>query len=90
MQQNWKGLAGPGTVGLEVVLSIAAGLFGGRWLDGRFDTSPWLTLIGLAYGLAAAARAIYRALKQANRELDELDRKEREERKQFDDDHGKQ
>lgn len=91
MQQNWKGLAGPGTVGLEVVLSIAAGLFGGRWLDGRFDTSPWLTLIGLAYGLAAAGRAIYRALKQANRELDELDRKEREERKQFDDDpNGKQ
>jgi len=86
VQQNWKGLAGPGTVGLEVVLSIALGLFGGAWLDKKFSTAPWLTVIGLAYGVAAAGRAIYRALKRANRELEDLERKEREERKKFDDD----
>ncbi|MFO7179147.1 MAG: AtpZ/AtpI family protein [Pseudomonadota bacterium] len=86
MQQNWKGLAGPGTVGLEVVLSIALGLFGGAWLDEKLSTTPWLTVIGLAYGVAAAGRAIYRALKRANRELEDLERKEREERKKFDDD----
>jgi ATP synthase protein I len=85
VQQNWKGLAGPGTVGLEITLSIAVGLFGGAWLDEKFATKPWLTIIGLGYGLAAAGRAIYRALKTANRELEKLDQKEREDRKKFDD-----
>jgi ATP synthase protein I len=85
VQQNWKGLGGPGTVGLEVTLSVAVGLFGGAWLDEKFATKPWLTIIGLGYGLAAAGRAIYRALKTANRELEKLDEKEREERKKFDD-----
>lgn len=72
-------------MGIEVVLSIAAGLLGGSWLDKKLDTTPWLTVIGLGYGLAAAARAIYRALKQANREQTELDRQERNERKDYDD-----
>lgn len=86
MQQYWKGLAGPGTLGLEVVLSIAVGLLGGNWLDEKFGTSPWLTLIGLAYGLAAAGRSLYRANKRAKRELEEMERKEREARREFDDD----
>lgn len=85
MQQYWKGLGGPGTLGIEIVLSVAVGLLGGAWLDKKFGASPWFTLIGLAYGLAAAARAVYRALKQANQEIAELDRKEREQRKKFDD-----
>jgi hypothetical protein len=42
-------------------------------------------VIGLAYGLAAAGRAIYRALKTANRELEKLEQAEREDRKKFDD-----
>jgi len=88
VQQNWKGLGGPGTLGLELVAGIALGLFGGQWLDKRFGTGPWFTLIGLAYGIAAGARAIYRALKKANREAEALEKKEREEREKFDD--GKQ
>jgi ATP synthase protein I len=86
VQQYWKGLGGPGTVGLEVVLGIAVGLFGGAWLDKSFGTGPWLTLIGLGYGLAAAGRSLYRALKRAKRELEEVEEKEREERRKFDDD----
>ena len=74
-------------MGIEVVLSVAAGLLGGSWLDKKLGTAPWLMLIGLAYGLAAASRAIYRALKQANREAEELDRKDREARKKFDHEH---
>jgi len=85
VQQYWKGLAGPGTVGLEVVLSIAAGLFGGSWLDKKLGTEPWFTLIGLGYGLAAAGRFLYRALKNSKRELEEIEKKEREERQKFDD-----
>lgn len=55
-----KAMGGVGTLGLEVVLSILFGLFGGQWLDGRFGTAPWLTLIGSGFGLAAAVRAVLR------------------------------
>ncbi|HET9955455.1 MAG TPA: AtpZ/AtpI family protein [Polyangiaceae bacterium] len=85
MQQHWKSLGGPGTLGLEIALSVALGLFGGQWLDKKFGTAPWLTWIGLAYGLAAATRAIYRALKQSKRELEELDREEQRAREKFND-----
>ena len=86
MQPYWKGLAGPGTLGLEIALSIALGLLGGSWLDKKLGTYPWLTVIGFGYGLAVAGRALYRALKQSKRELEELERKEREERREFDED----
>lgn len=86
MQQYWKGLGGPGTLGIEVVLSVVVGLFGGQWLDKKFGTTPWLTVVGLLYGLAAAGRAIYRALKQSKHELEELERKESAARKEHNDD----
>jgi len=86
VQQYWKGIGGYATVGLEFTLSVAVGLFAGRWLDKKLGTEPWLTLIGFAYGLAAGGRAIYRALKRANREAEELERQDREARKKFNDD----
>ena len=85
MKQDWKGIGSYGTVGLEVALSVVVGLFGGSWLDRRFGTGPWLTLLGVAYGVAAAARALYRAARQATKEAEDLDRQEREERKKFHD-----
>jgi ATP synthase protein I len=85
MKQDWKGAGSYGTVGLEVALSVILGLIAGSWLDGRFGTGPWLTLVGVAYGVAAAARALYRAARRATREAEDLDRREREERKKFHD-----
>jgi ATP synthase protein I len=84
VQQHWKGLGTYGTVGLEFVLSIVLGLLAGQWLDKKFGTAPWLMMIGLGYGIAAGARALYRALKRANREAEELDRAEDEARKRHD------
>ena len=88
MQQHWKGVGSYATLGLEIALSVAVGLLGGRWLDRKLDTTPWLTLIGVAYGLAAAGRAIYRALKRANQEAEELERRDRERRNKFNEDDG--
>lgn len=90
MQQHWKGLGTYGTVGLEFALSIIVGLLGGQWLDKQFGTAPWLMIIGLAYGIAAGTRALYRALQRANREAEDLDRKEAEARKKYDDDSQRQ
>ena len=87
MKQDWKAVGSYGTVGIEVVLSVVVGLFGGSWLDKKLGTGPWLTVVGIVYGIAAAARALYRAARRATKEAEELDRREREERKRFRDEH---
>ena len=83
VKQDWKGLGSSGTVGLEVVLSIVAGFILGRWLDQKFGTGGWLTAIGAAYGVAAAARALYRAARKATNEAEEAERRERDERRKY-------
>lgn len=59
-----KTMGGVGTLGLEVGLSIMVGLFGGQWLDGRFDTAPWITVAGFGFGVAAAVRAVLRQMRR--------------------------
>lgn len=53
------------SLGFSVALSIFIGLGIGVWLDGKFDTSPWLTLIFLGAGIAAAFRNIGLAVKKS-------------------------
>ena len=88
VKQDWKGAGRYGTVGIELVLSVLLGLFGGQFLDRRFHTAPWLMLLGLGYGVAAGVRGLYRAAQRATREAEDLDRREREQRKKFRDHDG--
>ena len=55
------------SLGFSVALSIFIGLGIGVWLDGKFDTTPWLTLIFLGLGIAAAFRNIGLALKKSRK-----------------------
>ena len=52
------------SLGLEMGAAVVIGLLVGTWLDGRFGTNPWLTLLFLAFGFAAAAKAVIRALRK--------------------------
>lgn len=52
-----------------VAVGLAAGYFADRWLG----TSPWLLLLGLAFGIVAAAVNFYRTIKTLN-EQDSNDR----------------
>ena len=57
------------SLGFQVALSIFIGLGIGIYLDRRvFDTTPWLTLVFLALGIAAGFRNIGLAIKKS-REL---------------------
>jgi ATP synthase protein I len=47
-------------LGFELVAPLLAGLFGGRWLDGRLGTGPWLVLLGAVAGAAAGMLNFYR------------------------------
>jgi ATP synthase protein I len=61
--EMYRGLAGFGTIGLEIALSI--GLMGllGWWLDKRWNTSPALLLVGLGLGVAVAIKAVVRVMR---------------------------
>lgn len=55
------------SIGLSIAISIFLGLFAGVYLDRRFGTHPWLTLIGLGLGIAAGFKNIALALKKSRK-----------------------
>jgi F0F1-type ATP synthase assembly protein I len=87
VNKSWTGIGSYSTVGLDFTLSILVGLFGGRWLDRKLGTGGWLTVIGLCFGIAAGVRSLMRALRQANREAEEAERKDQEARNKFHEKH---
>jgi len=53
------------SMGLAMALSIGLGALIGHYLDGKFGTKPWLFLIFLGCGIAAAFRSLYIMYKKA-------------------------
>jgi ATP synthase protein I len=47
------------SIGIELVLAICIGYFGGHWLDQKLGTT-WLEWVGLGFGLVAGFRSLYR------------------------------
>jgi len=52
-----------GAVGLEIALAIGIGYFGGRYLDGKLGSAPWLAWIGFAAGVGAGIKALIRVVR---------------------------
>jgi ATP synthase protein I len=67
----WKALGELSTIGLTLVLSTVIGLAGGYYLDRWLGSSPWLTLIGLLFGIAAGFVNLFRSVKRAERNVDD-------------------
>lgn len=51
------------TIGLAFVFALMMGFGGGYWLDGKFGTKPWLSLLGFAVGLAAGILNVVRTMR---------------------------
>lgn len=65
-----------GSLGLELLLSIAVGYYGGGWLDKRFGTH-WIAFVGFLLGCYAGFRAMFRAAKAMQRDIENEERLER-------------
>ncbi len=51
--RGWRTQVGPFlTLGIQLAAAIVLFFFVGHWLDGKFDTSPWLAITGAALGIA--------------------------------------
>jgi ATP synthase protein I len=67
-RRTFRELAYYSSLGFQVSLSIVIGLGVGVYLDRHvFDTTPWLTLIGLLLGIIAAYRNIGLAIKKSRK-----------------------
>lgn len=61
-QQNkhWvRALSDAINLATTIAAAVALGYFGGRWLDGKFDTEPWLTVVGFMLGVATGIKAMW-------------------------------
>ncbi len=65
--RNLKELAYFSSLGLAISLSIFIGLGVGVWLDSRWGTNPWMTLLFLLLGIAAGYRNIGLAIKKSRK-----------------------
>ena len=59
-------------LGLQFGFATAIGGLLGWWLDGKFDTRPFLMIVGVLLGFAAAVKDFVKAVKKA-RELGDHD-----------------
>jgi ATP synthase protein I len=62
-QRMWKLAGRYSAVGIEIAVSVAFGVLGGRWLDGKFGTEPYLMWFGMVVGIGAAVRSITRLVR---------------------------
>ena len=60
------------TLGLEMGLSVAIGIGIGYFLDSFFKSYPYLTIIFMFFGIAAAFKTIYVLIRKVSKE-DERD-----------------
>lgn len=64
----WRIAGTTGAVGIEIALDIVIGFFGGRFLDRKLGTAPWISYFGLAAGAGAAILALVRVVRSYRRE----------------------
>ncbi|AEF95455.1 hypothetical protein Desca_2637 [Desulfotomaculum nigrificans CO-1-SRB] len=50
------------TIGVEIATTTVAGFMGGRWLDSKLHTDPWLMLAGLLLGMGTGIWGVYQTL----------------------------
>jgi ATP synthase protein I len=60
---QWLSLLNLGWVFLATMLLC---VFGGLWLDKRFDTAPLFILVGVVLGFAASGYSFYQTLRKLN------------------------
>ena len=51
------------TSGIQLAAAVALMFFLGRWLDMKWETAPWMTIIGSVFGAGAG---LYNFIKTAN------------------------
>ena len=70
----WRQAVGVSYLGIFFGVAIVVGFLGGSYADRRLHTSPWLSMIGVLFGIAASAKELYRVTQQYRRDSRSPDR----------------
>ncbi|HZG71104.1 MAG TPA: AtpZ/AtpI family protein [Chondromyces sp.] len=62
----FKAMALYSSILAQLTGSILIGIFGGRWLDGKWGTEPLFLIIGLLLGMATGIYSMLRTVRQYN------------------------
>ena len=54
------------SVGMEMAVATLIGWGIGYWLDGKYDTGPYLMIVGLFFGVAAGFNGLMRTANEVN------------------------
>ena len=63
-----------GEFGYLIAVPIVAFAFLGKWLDDRFETKPWLLILGFVLAALLSGAAVYRRAREIGREYDRLNK----------------
>jgi len=69
VKKMWQLAWQAGAVGIEIILCLVIGYFGGQWLDGKFHSTPWLKWIGFGAGIGAGIKALVRVTRDYKKSL---------------------
>lgn len=53
-----------GSAGVQLAVSVVLCLLGGRYLDKKWHTTPWLMLLGLLLGMTAGFINLFKLIKK--------------------------
>ena len=72
-RSTYRALGLTSGIGFVMAACLAGGYFGGRYLDSKFGTEPWLLIASLLFCLTAGVLEICNMLKKAMREMEKKD-----------------
>jgi hypothetical protein len=75
--QPLKDLGRYGTVGLELLVSMALGYYGGRWLDARLGAGGWVTGVCSFFGVMVGFYSIWKASQTMQRDVEQAEKRAR-------------
>jgi ATP synthase protein I len=58
----WSAFSLAGSIGLNMVATVAVGLVFGRWADNYLNSFPWFTISGIVLGMAAGLWSTYKRI----------------------------
>jgi len=76
-----RGLGPYLTMGIQLAVPVIVFFFLGRWLDGRWNSSPWCMIGGIALGGAGGMIKFITSALKLSREQDEIDAEHRQQKK---------
>ena len=63
MRYPWVSMLSLLGMGFYIAVAIVLGIWGGHWLDEKFNTNPLLLIVGLILGIAVAVLGVYNMMK---------------------------